>query len=118
MRFITPGMRPLLSVLNGLIRHIEGQLDPGNQHGRYSSIVQSSGMGKSRLLEEFSKNFLRYRSIRALQTLEVCLITGYFRHASPPAPDDNEVREFLADGTNYLKRGSFVPHTKLPRRTF
>jgi hypothetical protein len=35
----------------------ECQLDPGNQYGRYSSIVQSFWMGKSRLLDEFSKNF-------------------------------------------------------------
>jgi hypothetical protein len=31
-------------------------LDPG-LYGRYCSILQLSGMGKSRLLDEFSKHF-------------------------------------------------------------
>ena len=48
--------------LQGLRLHISKQLDlemsPKTEvYARYCSIVQSSGMGKSRLLDEFSKNY-------------------------------------------------------------
>jgi hypothetical protein len=48
-----------LSPLDGLVTHIAGQLDTQRLclYGRYCAIVQSSGMGKSRLLDEFSKHF-------------------------------------------------------------
>jgi hypothetical protein len=52
------------SPLKGLQQHIVQQLKLGmspekqtQMYGRYCSIVQSSGMGKSRLLDEFSKSF-------------------------------------------------------------
>ncbi|KAI9445890.1 hypothetical protein H4582DRAFT_1901738 [Lactarius indigo] len=59
-------------------------------YARYCSIVQSSGMGKSRLLDEFSKgHFLIPMNLRASTD------QGY-----PPA--DSEVRNFLTrrDGVN------------------
>ncbi len=47
--------------LGGLQRHVSRELTPGNAIGkiyaRYCSIVQSSGMGKSQLLDEFSRGF-------------------------------------------------------------
>ena len=49
-----------LSPLDGLVESISHQLGMGNawdHDGRYSSIVQSSGMGKSHLLDKFSKHF-------------------------------------------------------------
>ena len=46
-----------LNPLIGLRDHIGLQLSNGRQYGRYCSIVQSSGMGKSRLLDEFSKHY-------------------------------------------------------------
>lgn len=46
------------SPLKGLQIHVAEQLSPSLAvYGRYCSIVQSSGMGKSRLLDEFSKYF-------------------------------------------------------------
>jgi len=37
--------------------HIAKELDRPNLYGRYCPILQSSGMGKSRLLDEFSKQY-------------------------------------------------------------
>jgi hypothetical protein len=37
--------------------YIEKQLVRGELYARYCSIVQSSGMGKSRLLDELSKKY-------------------------------------------------------------
>jgi hypothetical protein len=52
------------SPLDGLQKHIIEQLALGMSpetlpppYGRYCSIIQSSGMGKSRLLDEFSKSY-------------------------------------------------------------
>lgn len=45
------------SPLDGLRRHIADELDLGDSYGRFCVIVQSSGMGKSRLLDEHSKNY-------------------------------------------------------------
>jgi len=51
------------SPLKGLKEHVVEQLNLGKSkatkpaYGRYCSIVQSSGMGKSRLLDELSKEF-------------------------------------------------------------
>ena len=42
-------------VVNALKVHIQKVLRQGNLYASYCSIVQSSGMGKSRLLDEFSK---------------------------------------------------------------
>jgi hypothetical protein len=41
--------------VNALEEHIRRELEKGMLYARYCSIVQSSGMGKSRLLDEFSK---------------------------------------------------------------
>jgi hypothetical protein len=47
-----------LSPLDGLEKHVAEQLpDKMRGYGRYCSIMQSSGMGKSRLVDEFSKKF-------------------------------------------------------------
>lgn len=45
--------------LVGLQTHVARHLSPANVdvYGRHCSIIQSSGMGKSRLLDEFSKHF-------------------------------------------------------------
>ncbi len=40
--------------LSALAKHVENQMK-SKLYARYCSIVQSSGMGKSRLLDEFSK---------------------------------------------------------------
>jgi hypothetical protein len=45
------------SPLRGLEAHIIDQLKLPQVYGRYCSIIQSSGMGKSRLLDEFSKGY-------------------------------------------------------------
>jgi hypothetical protein len=45
------GMRPL----EALEKHVENQMMMGKRYTCYCSIIQSSGMGKSRLLDEFSK---------------------------------------------------------------
>ncbi|KAI9452701.1 hypothetical protein BJY52DRAFT_1225998 [Lactarius psammicola] len=76
------------SPLEGLREHIVEQLTKPSQppvYGRYFSILQSSGMGKSRLLDEFSKSYF-------LIPLNLCASTdqGY-----PPA--DAQVRHFLTD---------------------
>jgi|ERR1700761_1281946 hypothetical protein len=47
------GVLPLL----GLQDHIAEQLSDPQAYGNYCTIVQSSGMGKSRLLDELSKSF-------------------------------------------------------------
>ncbi|KAH9021093.1 hypothetical protein EDB83DRAFT_2320509, partial [Lactarius deliciosus] len=59
------------------------QREEAQIYGRYCSIVQSSGMGKSRLLDEFSKNFFLIPI-----NLRASTDQGY-----PPA--DSEVRNFL-----------------------
>ncbi|KAH9015441.1 hypothetical protein EDB83DRAFT_2321310 [Lactarius deliciosus] len=76
------------SPLEGLRVHIVEQLQLGPSseaqiYGRYCSIVQSSGMGKSRLLDKFSKNFFLIPI-----NLRASTDQGY-----PPA--DSEVRNFL-----------------------
>jgi hypothetical protein len=47
------------SPITGLEQHIARQLQVASEapqiYGRYCSITQSSGMGKSRLVDEFSK---------------------------------------------------------------
>ncbi|KAH9014063.1 hypothetical protein EDB84DRAFT_1277877 [Lactarius hengduanensis] len=73
--------------LGGLQRHVSRELTPGNAIGkiyaRYCSIVQSSGMGKSRLLDEFSRSLF--------------LIPVNLRPANSDGfpPPDNQVRDFL-----------------------
>lgn len=41
--------------LEALEKHVKGQMVRGKLYARYCSIVQSSGMGKSRLMDELSK---------------------------------------------------------------
>ncbi|KAH9179801.1 hypothetical protein EDB89DRAFT_2238751 [Lactarius sanguifluus] len=86
------------SPLEGLRVHIAEELELGlssttQPYGRYCSIIQSSGMGKSRLLDEFSKNYF--------------MIPINLRHSEgqgyPPA--DHKVRNFLTDG------GRVIPHS-------
>ncbi|KAI9429189.1 hypothetical protein H4582DRAFT_2153637 [Lactarius indigo] len=85
------------SPLDGLRAHIVEQFQPEPSsetqiYGRYCSIVQSSGMGKSRLLDEFSKNyFLIPINLRASTD------QGY-----PPA--DSEVRAFLTRHDGYMSK--------------
>jgi hypothetical protein len=45
------------SPLKCLATHISKELDKPDLYGRYCPIIQSSGMGKSRLLDEFSKQY-------------------------------------------------------------
>ncbi|KAI9444320.1 hypothetical protein H4582DRAFT_2071891 [Lactarius indigo] len=86
------------SPLEGLKEHIAEQLELGlssttQPYGHYCSIIQSSGMGKSRLLDEFSKSYF--------------MIPINLRHSEgqgyPPA--DHKVRNFLMDG------GRVIPHS-------
>ncbi|KAH9039905.1 hypothetical protein EDB84DRAFT_1019205 [Lactarius hengduanensis] len=70
-------------VLLALGRHVIAERCKPSAYGPYCSIVQSSGMGKSRLLDEFSKNhFLIPVNLRRKET------TGF------PPPDD-AIRDLL-----------------------
>ncbi|KAH9175259.1 hypothetical protein EDB89DRAFT_2092796 [Lactarius sanguifluus] len=70
-------------VLLALRRHVIVEKRKPSAYGPYCSIVQSSGMGKSRLLDEFSKNhFLIPVNLRRKDT------TGF------PPPDD-AIRDLL-----------------------
>ncbi|KAI0298434.1 hypothetical protein B0F90DRAFT_702078 [Multifurca ochricompacta] len=74
--------------LDGLKRHIQRELrSPGSDqkiYARYCSIIQSSGMGKSRLIDELSReDFLIPINLRPHGN------KGY-------PPPDNELRQFLA----------------------
>jgi hypothetical protein len=42
--------------LNLLKKHVHDQMRTTGMYARYNMIIQSSGMGKSRLLDEFSKH--------------------------------------------------------------
>ncbi|KAI9429233.1 hypothetical protein H4582DRAFT_2089709 [Lactarius indigo] len=86
------------SPLEGLKVHIAEQLELGlsstmQPYGCYCSIIQSSGMGKSRLLDEFLKSYF--------------MIPINLHHSEgqgyPPA--DHKVRNFLTDG------GRVIPHS-------
>ncbi|KAH9019638.1 hypothetical protein EDB85DRAFT_1896565 [Lactarius pseudohatsudake] len=91
------------SPLEGLRAHIVEQLTeltPSQTqiYGRYCSIVQSSGMGKSHLLDEFSKSyFLIPINLRASTD------QGY-----PPA--DREVWEFLTQNDSDSSALSLIKH--------
>ncbi|KAH9063738.1 hypothetical protein EDB83DRAFT_801916 [Lactarius deliciosus] len=75
--------------LRALEKHVHEQTTLGKSYARYCSIVQSSGMGKSRLLDEFSKrHFLIPINLRPKDG------KGF-----PPA--DDEVREFLTSNQVY-----------------
>ncbi|KAH9052553.1 hypothetical protein EDB87DRAFT_1692196 [Lactarius vividus] len=75
--------------LRALEKHVNVQMAMGKRYARYCSIVQSSGMGKSRLLDGFSKeHFLIPINLRPKDG------KGY-----PPA--DEEVREFLTSNREY-----------------
>ncbi|KAH8998873.1 hypothetical protein EDB86DRAFT_3075930 [Lactarius hatsudake] len=70
-------------VLSALGQHVIVEKRKPSAYGPYCSIVQSSGMGKSRLLDEFSKNhFLIPVNLRRKET------TGF------PPPDD-AIRDLL-----------------------
>ncbi|KAH8991830.1 hypothetical protein EDB83DRAFT_2534946 [Lactarius deliciosus] len=78
--------------LRALEKHVRVQMTMGKRYARYCSIVQSSGMGKSRLLDEFSKeHFLIPINLRPKDS------EGF-----PPA--DDEVREFLTNNQEYQGR--------------
>ncbi|KAH9030051.1 hypothetical protein EDB85DRAFT_1891783 [Lactarius pseudohatsudake] len=75
--------------LRALEKHVRVQMTMGKRYARYCSIVQSSGMGKSRLLDEFSKeHFLIPINLRPKDG------EGF-----PPA--DDGVREFLTSNQEY-----------------
>jgi hypothetical protein len=94
-----------LSPLHGLVSHISNQLDMERCYGRYCSILQSSGMGKSRLLDEFSKSFFLIPiNLRAEGTTGSC----YLITVAPKAclicligypPPDDDVRNFFVRGS-------------------
>ncbi|KAH8990142.1 hypothetical protein EDB86DRAFT_3104146 [Lactarius hatsudake] len=70
-------------VLRALEQHVIEERSKQSTYGPYCSIVQSSGMGKSRLLDEFSKNhFLIPVNLRRKET------SGF------PPPDD-AIRDLL-----------------------
>ncbi|KAI0302885.1 hypothetical protein B0F90DRAFT_1925030 [Multifurca ochricompacta] len=91
--------------LDGLKRHIQRELrSPGSDqkiYARYCSIVQSSGMGKSRLIDELSREDflipinLRPHDSKGLSRLLIyCLsLRNRFYRISPP---DSELHQFLA----------------------
>ncbi|KAI9448548.1 hypothetical protein H4582DRAFT_2051978 [Lactarius indigo] len=75
--------------LRALEKHVSVQMTMGKRYARYCSIVQSSGMGKSRLLDEFSKeHFLIPINLRPKDG------EGF-----PPA--DDGVRDFLTSNQDY-----------------
>ncbi len=93
--------------LGGLGRHISRQLASKNILGtmsiyaRYCSIVQSSGMGKSRLLDEFSRSFflvpinLRPANTDGMSYL-LFPVMACQTHLLGFPPPDNQVRDFLS----------------------
>jgi hypothetical protein len=61
------------SLLKGLRSHVAALLLDSQLYGRYCSIIQSSGMGKSRLLDEFSKeHFLIPINLRSARNRGLC----------------------------------------------
>ncbi|KAI0253795.1 hypothetical protein BJV78DRAFT_130947 [Lactifluus subvellereus] len=71
------------AALKGLQCHVIREMDESNNYARFCSIVQSSGMGKSRLVDEFSKDhFLIPINLRESDS------KGF-------PPTDDAVREFL-----------------------
>lgn len=91
------------SALEALEQHVVDVISQRASYGPYCSIVQSSGMGKSRLLDEFSKtNFVIPINIRNEDTtgmyhsfLPSCTVTPMFLGFPPP---DNAIRDLLTRG--------------------
>ncbi|KAH9174011.1 hypothetical protein EDB89DRAFT_2068265 [Lactarius sanguifluus] len=91
-----------------LEKHVRVQMTMGKRYARYCSIVQSSGMGKSRLLDEFSKeHFLIPINLRPKDSESVSC--PFHLHSLPNSlvrlpPADDEVREFLTNNQEYQGR--------------
>jgi hypothetical protein len=95
------------SPIQGLKTHISTQLRlDGSRipkpYGRYCSIIQSSGMGKSRLLDELSrKHFMIPINLRDSETRGLSYLFDsltFMAHQTPMIgypPPDNNVRDFL-----------------------
>jgi hypothetical protein len=103
--------------LGGLERHISKQLVPktavgkiGKIYARYCSIVQSSGMGKSRLLDEFARGYfmipinLRPAKSDGTSYLLLPVMAHQTRLLGFP-PADGQVRDFLS-GVGETPEGS------------
>ncbi|KAH9977334.1 hypothetical protein BGW80DRAFT_1443580 [Lactifluus volemus] len=75
-------------VLKGLEEHVQNQIKSSHRYARYCSIVQSSGMGKSRLLDEFAKEHfvipvnLRESGTRGFPPPDVVFATSLHRSTS------------------------------------
>jgi hypothetical protein len=105
-------------VLNALEAHVSKQMTNPHTYARFCSIVQSSGMGKSRLLDEFSKNhFLIPINLRPENSHSASILSfflyfyGYTRLLGFP-PADVAVRVFL---TNYDSDDPEIQQKSYPR---
>ena len=102
MNFVDLGQ----AVLNALEEHVSRQMAQGHTYARFCPIVQSSGMGKSRLLDEFSKNHflipinLRPGNSGASFYLFITFMARYSRLLGYPPPDV-AVRVFLTRYDSY-----------------
>jgi len=95
--------------IEGLKQHIMTQLQAERQspepYGRYCSIIQSSGMGKSRLLDQFSTKYfmipINLRDPKAQGLSYLFDTLTFMTHQTPMIgypPPDNTVRNFLMRG--------------------
>jgi hypothetical protein len=86
------------------------QMSPnGGEYARYAALVQSSGTGKSRLVDETAKSIFTIPiNIRAPKTLGLCLVHAMRLHLNmmhvgyPPL--DDEPRQFLVENTKSMSR--------------
>ena len=84
-----------LQALTNLISRLEGSNAPGERfYARTITLVQSSGMGKSRLIAEFGKRY---------PCMNFCLRSG--RRGYPP-PDSDVLDSILAP------KSKVIPHTQ------
>ena len=91
-------------------------IDP---YARYYSIVQSSGMSKSHLLDELSKSRFMIPLICSKEALQVCILAASFKACQTcligfPS-SDSDVLDFLEEE---IWRQGFVSTTKFPSYIF
>lgn len=94
--------------VTALENHVKQQMTMGKRYARYCSIVQSSGMGKSRLLDEFAKeHFLIPINLRPKGGEGVSCpfhLYGLSNSSVRSPPADDQVREFLTSPQCYRNK--------------
>jgi hypothetical protein len=101
------------ALIEALADHVSKQMKTPHMYPCYCSIVQSSGMGKSRLVDEFSKDhFLIPINLReevtrgASRPFCFTFMVFYTRHLGFP-PADDAVRNFLTPCDTEEMQGQF-----------